>query len=110
MKRLAEMAVICLFGSFLLQAPAGATGIMLPRPPGIPPLAVKSHRVNVVIKDQVANTHVEQVFVNHTNRPLEATFVFPLPAGASVSEFAMMMNGKRVTGAVLEKEKARLIY
>ena len=41
---------------------------MMPKPPGIPPLSVKSHRVKVVITDQVAQTHVEQVFFNHTNR------------------------------------------
>ena len=83
---------------------------MMPKPPGIPPLSVKSHRVKVVITDQVAQTHVEQVFFNHTNRQLEATFVFPLPAGASISEFAMWMNGKRVKGEVLEKQRARQIY
>lgn len=89
---------------------AGATGIMIPKMPELPALAIKSHRVKVVIGDQVARTQVEQVFVNNTDRQLEATFVFPLPAGASVSEFAMMMNGKRVVGEVLEKQRARQIY
>jgi len=83
---------------------------MMPKSADLPPLAIKSHRVKVVLSDQVARTQVEQIFVNHTNRQLEATFVFPLPAGASVSEFAMIMNGKRVVGEVLEKGRARKIY
>lgn len=100
------------FAGFSLLAclPAHATGIMMPKSADLPPLAIKSHRVKVVLSDQVARTQVEQVFVNHTNRQLEATFVFPLPAGASVSEFAMIMNGKRVVGEVLEKGRARQIY
>ena len=102
-------SLVTLFALVGLPA-ASATGIMIPKPVGLPNLAVKSHRVKVSISDQVAQTHVEQVFRNHTNRQLEATFVFPLPAGASVSEFAMMMNGKRVVGEVLEKDRARKIY
>ena len=101
--------LVTLFALIGLPA-ASATGIMIPKPAGLPNLAIKSHRVKVSITDQVAQTHVEQVFRNHTNRQLEATFVFPLPAGASVSEFAMMMNGKRVVGEVLEKDRARKIY
>jgi Ca-activated chloride channel family protein len=96
--------------SFLLCLPASATGIMMPKGVDLPPLAIKSHRVKVVLSDQVARTQVEQVFINHTDQQLEATFIFPLPAGASVSEFAMIMNGKRVVGEVLEKERARQIY
>ncbi|MDA0840224.1 MAG: VIT domain-containing protein [Planctomycetota bacterium] len=95
----------------LVGLPAvSATGIMIPKPVGIPNLAIRSHRASVTITDQVAQTHVEQVFRNHTDQQLEATFIFPLPAGASVSEFAMMMNGKRVVGEVLEKDRARQIY
>ncbi|MBI2194398.1 MAG: VWA domain-containing protein [Planctomycetes bacterium] len=89
---------------------AGATGILMPKTPGLPALGIKSHRVQVTITDQVAQTQVEQVFINNTDQVLEAVFIFPLPAGASVSEFAMMMNGKRVAGEVLEKNRAREIY
>ena len=102
---LAALVVAC-----LSAAPAGAAGILLPKDNRLPPLAVKSLRVDVRIEDQVAHSHVEQVFVNSTNRQLEATYIFPLPPGASISEFAMMMNGKRVTGEVLEKGRANKIY
>jgi len=43
------------------------------------PLAVKYHRVDVVIENQVATTHVDQVFVNLAHFPIEGTYLFPCP-------------------------------
>ena len=94
----------------LVAARATATGLMLPDKAGLPALAIKHQRVSAVVQDLVARTSVKQVFLNSTNRQLEATYVFPLPAGASVTEFAMMVNGKRVTAELVEKDKARRIY
>jgi Ca-activated chloride channel family protein len=89
---------------------ARATGLLIPGDTSIPPLAIKSHRVNVHIDNQAATTRVEQVFVNHTGRDLEAKYVFPLPAGAAIRDFAMTINGKRVSGELVEKNKAKQIY
>ena len=66
--------------------------------------------MDVEIKDQVAITKVEQVFTNHTSRVLEATYIFPLPPDAAITEFAMYIQGKRVTGELLDKQKARKVY
>jgi len=93
-----------------LQGVATATGMLIPKDPGIPPLAIKYQRVNIEIKDQVATTKVEQVFQNSVNRDLEATYLFPLPASASIQDFAMYINGKRMSGELVEKGKARRIY
>ena len=97
-------------GVLFVSTTVSATGILVPKDEGLPPLAIKYHRVNVAIRDQVAQTSVEQLFHNGTSRQLEATFIFPLPEGASLSEFAMMMNGKRVAGELVEKEEAARIY
>ena len=109
MKRLflPAIAVVTVLG---LAAPAAATGLLIPTERGIQPLAIKYHRAQVKIKDRVAVTHVEQVFVNHTNRDLEATYIFPLPPGATVSDFYLYVNGKRTKGEILEKNRARNIY
>ena len=93
-----------------LAAPAQATGLLIPKDRNLPPLAIKYHRAKVTIKDRVAITHVEQVFINHTNRDLEATYIFPLPKGATVSDFYLYVNGKRTKGEVLEANRARNIY
>src|SRR5207249_3265518 len=59
---------------------------------------------------QAAITKVEQTFRNHTNRNLEATYLFPVPRGASVRKFTMWVNGKEVSGELVEADKARQIY
>jgi Ca-activated chloride channel family protein len=85
-------------------------GLLIPVEKTLPPLALLHHRVNVSLEDQVAVTNVEQVFRNHTSRPLEATYVFPVPRGASVREFAMWVDGKRLKGELVEAAKAKQIY
>jgi Ca-activated chloride channel family protein len=85
-------------------------GLLIPVEKDLPPLAMLNHRVNVTIEDQVATTKVEQTFRNHTSRELEATYVFPVPRGANVKEFAMWVGGKRVKGELLQADKAREIY
>ncbi len=89
---------------------AHATGLLLPADGSLGPLAIRSHRVTVGIHERVAETRVVQVFRNQTDRVLEGTYVFPLPPGASVSGFAMTVNGRRVEGSVLEANEARTIY
>jgi Ca-activated chloride channel family protein len=76
----------------------------------VPPLSVKSHRVTVEIVDQVARTSIDQVFVNHFNRDIEGTYVFPVPEGASVSDFAMFVGGQRVRAEILDSREARRVY
>ena len=85
-------------------------GLLIPEDKKLPPLAMLNHKVNIGIEDQVAITKIEQTFRNHTSRQLEATYVFPVPKGASVREFAMWVNGKKVTGELLEAAKAKKIY
>ncbi|MEL6180280.1 MAG: VIT domain-containing protein, partial [Myxococcota bacterium] len=77
-----------------------AIGLLIPTEQSIPPLAIKSHRVNIQVTDQAAVTRVEQVFVNQTDRQLEATFYFPVPKGSTVSDFSLWINGKKTPGAV----------
>jgi Ca-activated chloride channel family protein len=71
---------------------------------------VEQHRVSVDITDGVARTTVRQVFRNPNGVQLEGMYMFPLPDGAAVSNFSMMMGGKMVAGEVLEKDKAASIY
>src|SRR4030095_2501303 len=64
--------------------PVLATGLLIPTEKKLPPLAMLNHHVQVSIEDQVAVTKIEQTFRNHTDRQLEATYIFPVPKGASV--------------------------
>jgi Ca-activated chloride channel homolog len=89
---------------------APAHGLLIPDDQKLPPLAMVNHRVQIDIEDQVAVTQVEQTFRNHTDRQLEATYVFPVPRGASVNRFTMAVDGKEVSGEMVEASKARQIY
>ncbi len=92
-----------------------ADGFIIPEPPPhvvkpVPGLAVKYHRVQVTIEDQVARTHIDQIFVNDSDYELEGTYIFPLPEDAAISDFAMFVDGERLSGKVLDKHEARRIY
>lgn len=107
----ASLALIMSVGAIVATATdAQAQGVLIPTERGIAPLSVKYQRVTIDATEGAANTTVEQVFVNHTNRPLEATYLFPVPAGAVISDFRLMINGKMQRGEVLEKAKAERIY
>jgi Ca-activated chloride channel homolog len=73
-------------------------------------LEITEHDVQVTVNNGIAVTHVNQVFLNKENRQVEALYTFPVPKGASVSNFSMWINGKEMIGEVLEKKRAREIY
>jgi Vault protein inter-alpha-trypsin domain/von Willebrand factor type A domain len=74
------------------------------------PLRLGFHHVEVVIRDQIAETTITESFVNATSRTLEGEFVFPLPAGASVSGFGMWIDDELVMADLVERKRAREIY
>ena len=76
----------------------------------MPPLALQDQKVTITIEDQVAVTRIEQTFRNNTPQMLEATYLFPVPKGASVRKFSMWVNGKEEPAEVVEAAKAREIY
>jgi Ca-activated chloride channel family protein len=105
------LIALTILGLFLTIAPpAAADGVIIPDRPDLSYLTIKYHRVQVTIEDQVATTHIDQVFVNESGRTVEGTYLFPLPEEATISEFVMWVDGKRVVGEVLTREKARQIY
>ena len=87
-------------GAGLLIADGGFGGV----------LEIESHTAEVTINNGIAVTEVTQVFRNTENRQVEALYAFPVPKGASVADFSMWINGKEMTGEVLEKKRARQIY
>ena len=105
-----------------LPTAALADGIIIPEPPipcqpwedceffPIEQLNIRYHRVNVTIQDQIAVTHVDQVFHNPNDWQIEGTYVFPIPTEATVTEFTLWIDGEPVQGEVLSAEEARATY
>jgi Ca-activated chloride channel family protein len=79
-----------------------------PRP--IVQLNVRYHHVSVKIDNQLAVTHVDQVFYNPNDWPIEGSYIFPLPAGAAVNQFILWVDGKPVEGKILDAKQARQTY
>jgi Ca-activated chloride channel family protein len=106
---------------FLAPAPALADGIIIPEPPICDPgpcmprpvmgqLSIRYHRVEVKIQDQVAVTHVDQVFYNPNDWQIEGTYLFPIPQDAVVTSFTLWVDGQPVEGRVLDATEARQAY
>lgn len=103
--------LLATLSAFLLGSLAAfGSGMLIPSDQSLPPLAIQHQRVDIQIKDGVATSRVEQVFRNNVNRQLEAVYVFPLPENATIADFAMYIGGKRVSGELVEKDKARRTY
>src|SRR4051812_27210171 len=106
-----KLALLPALVALAVCAPSGrAAGLLIPEEKSVPPLAMLNHRVQISIEDQVAVTRVEQTFRNHTDRNLEATYIFPVPKGAGVTTFTMWIDGKETKGEMLDAKKARDIY
>ncbi|HQF69851.1 MAG TPA: VIT domain-containing protein, partial [Promineifilum sp.] len=73
-------------------------------------LEIAYQRVNVTIADQVATTHIAQLFRNPNDWALEGTYYFPLPAGASVSQLTMWVNGAPIEARLMPAAEARAVY
>ncbi len=90
---------------------AFAQGILYPRSDvRIQPFFVKSVRVTTVINDSLAETTVEQTFVNDSSAEQEGTYLFPLPDGATVTSFSLRAGDRVMEAKVLSKEEARAVY
>ena len=102
------VALLCLA---LPAFSARAQGFLMPTP-DMPreTFTLENQRVLIAIEDGVASYQVDQVFRNNTPNQLEATFYFPLPEGAALSEFAMWINGKKTKGEILERQQAVQVY
>ena len=87
--------------------------IVIPRPHPLPnpfPLEVVYHNVDVRIDGQSAVTKIDQSFYNPSHHQLEGFYIFPVPKGAVISNFTMVINGKESKAELLDADKARKIY
>jgi Ca-activated chloride channel family protein len=108
--KLNALSIIALCLAICWSPASHAAGLMTPTGSKLPPLEIREHHVNVVVEDGYAVTIIEQVFRNPNDTDLEAIYSFPVPENAAVGEFTYWIDGKPVTGEVLEKKQAREVY
>lgn len=111
MKMRAILAAAMALG--LAATVAMADGMIVPVRPEIRvrgSWAVKYHRVDIKVRDQVALVTVDQEFVNTGSGMIEVEYFFPVPPGAAIDSMTLVVNGKEFEAKLLKADEARKIY
>ena len=109
------LLILALFGGRAPVRSQQVVGPIWPRAPiWLPPiqqvLHVESVSVNATITGGVAQTDVEQVYRNDTERSQEGAYLFPVPEGATLSDFALYDGERKMTARLLDKDEASRTY
>lgn len=75
-----------------------------------PNVYLESLKIDVKITGCIASTSMEMVFRNKTNKVLEGELVLPLPENATVSGYALDINGKMREAVPVEKIKGTQVF
>ena len=89
---------------------AFCAGTLSPVGSGLQPAEIVSHDVTVTINNGFAQTEVTQQFRNVNDITMDATYSFPVPKSASLSECHVQLGESVLEGEVVEREKAQKIY
>ena len=74
------------------------------------PLGLAKLQTEVRILGAVAETTTTMTFANPSPRAMEGDLYFPLPEGATISGYALDINGAMVDGVAVEKHEARRVF
>ena len=74
------------------------------------PLGLAKLQTEVRILGSVAETTTTMTFANPSARAMEGDLYFPLPEGATISGYALDINGAMVDGVAVEKHEARRVF
>jgi Ca-activated chloride channel homolog len=72
--------------------------------------AVKYHKVNIRVRDQVADVSIDQAFVNTGAGAIEVEYIFPIPPDAAIDKLTLLVDGKEYRGKILRAGDARRAY
>ncbi|HXG22926.1 MAG TPA: VIT and VWA domain-containing protein [Chthonomonadales bacterium] len=110
MRQISSLLALTLLSLVMVNA-TFAQGILYPRPEVREwPFSVRSVRITSAISETLAETTVEQTFVNNSSVEQEGTYLFPLPEGATITSFTLQADKRVLEGRLLGKEEARNVY
>lgn len=91
--------------------PHAQTGLWFEAPDSMPrPVPLRSVDVQVKVVGPTQRVTLTQTFRNELDAPVEATYTFPVPAGAAVNHFLARLDGAVLRGKVLDSEEAFAAY
>ncbi|MEG4205781.1 VIT domain-containing protein [Microcoleus sp. Pol7_A1] len=71
---------------------------------------LKHTEVRAKIAGNLSRVEVSQQFENPFTKPLEAVYIFPLPAEAAVDEMEIKIGDRTIKGSIKKREEAQQIY
>jgi Ca-activated chloride channel homolog len=66
--------------------------------------------IDLTVSGPTIRARITQIFRNPTQNWVEATYVYPLPAGGAVDSLKMIVGDRVVVGEIKERQAARVIY
>jgi Ca-activated chloride channel family protein len=108
------LRAVCLIGLLLaVKAASADSGVLIPlnkQAPDPSILSLTEMQVDIRIDNGDARVWVRQIFTNHTGKLEEGNYVFALPSGTQVSDFAVWDGPVRIPAVILERKRAQAIY
>jgi Ca-activated chloride channel family protein len=95
------------------RAALADSGVLIPGDKDSPDPAILSlteMQADIRIDNGDARVWIRQVFTNHTGRPQEGNYIFALPSGTQISDFAVWDGPVRIPAVILERKRAQAIY
>ena len=89
------------------------SGVLIPKDKQAPDpsiLSLTEMQVDIRIDNGDARVWVRQIFSNHTAQIEEGNYVFALPSGTEVSDFAVWDGPVRIPAVILERKRAQALY
>ena len=89
------------------------TGVLVPTDKQAPDpsiLSLTTMDVEIHVDNGDARVWIRQVFTNHTASPQEGNYLFALPGGTTVSDFAVWDGPVRIPAVILERKRAKALY
>lgn len=77
---------------------------------GIVECPLKHTDVQASISGFIARVKVTQTFVNPSDEPIEAVYVFPLSHTGAVDDMTMVIGDRRIVGVIKRRAEARALY
>src|SRR6188768_1817321 len=73
-------------------------------------LPLKGVECRFEVTGVIACVEIDQIYHQNTDRPLDCTYTFPLPAGAAVYRCELHANGRVIRAKVEDRENAKRIF
>ena len=102
--------LLTLLSAATLLADAGSLIPSNKQAPDPAVLSMEEMAIDVHIDGSNARVLMRQIFASRVSNVLEGNYVFSLPGGAIVSDFAVWDGTVRIPGVILERKRAEELY